>query len=274
MARIRTVKPELAAHEGMFDLEQETGLPMRFAWCMLFTVADREGRFPWRPRTIKAQTLPHDLIDFSRVLDAWLTRGFVVKYRVGNEWFGWIPTFTKHQVINNREGASDLPGVDQAEEVIDSSNNDLHATSTRVPRDDDASPTREVHAQAEGRKEGKGREEEGRENNSSAAPASPTSPVELIPAEPTVISFLLNDGSEFGVTKTQVNEFRNLFPGIDVMQELRNVKAWSLANKQNRKTRGGAMRFVTSWLSRAQNRAPRAAGAGPSNEPVMRKLVA
>lgn len=149
MARIRTIKPELGAHEGLFDLEQETGLPIRFAWCMLFTVADREGRFAWRPRTLKAQILPHDTIDFSRVLDAWFTRGFVRKYRVDGEWFGWIPTFTRHQVINNRESPSDLPPIEDADEVIQPVTD---ACGTRAARDSDASTTRAVHAQAEGRK--------------------------------------------------------------------------------------------------------------------------
>jgi hypothetical protein len=163
LARIRTIKPEISAHEGLFDLEVETGLPIRFAWCVLFTVADREGRFVWRARTLKAQILPHDDIDFSRVLDAWLTRGFVVKYRVGDEWFGWIPTFTKHQVINNREAASELPAVEGADEVIDPRNHRKNEPeSTRAPRVTDACPTREVHAQGEGkgkeRKEGNGKE--------------------------------------------------------------------------------------------------------------------
>lgn len=130
MARIRTIKPELAAHEELFDLEKETTLPIRFAWCMLFTVCDREGRFVWRPRTLKAQVLPHDNLDFSRVLDAWLSRGFVRKYRVEGTWYGWIPTFTKHQVINNRESASDLPSIQEAEEVSES----VDATSTRKRR--------------------------------------------------------------------------------------------------------------------------------------------
>lgn len=258
MARIRTIKPELGAHEGLFDLELETGLPIRFAWCMLFTVADREGRFQWRPRTLKAQILPHDLVEFSRVLDAWVTRGFVVKYRVGEEWFGWIPTFTKHQVINNREAASDLPSIEQADEIFSCAINNFDASGTRDPRVDDASGTREVHAQGEG----KGRErKEGKENTSSAAPASPTPPADLVPADPPVLTFLLNDGSEFGISQQQAREFRELFPAIDVMQELRSLKAWCIGNRQNRKTRTGAMKFVTGWLSRAQNRAPAAHGA-------------
>jgi len=162
MARIRTVKPELAAHEGLFDLERETGLPIRFAWTMLFTVCDREGRFAWRPRTLKAQILPHDEVEFSRVLDAWVTRGFIVKYRVGNAWFGWVPTWRKHQVINNREAASELPDPANAIETIDNTNQEhSDASATRQARDDDASATREVHAQAEGKgKEGKGKEGE------------------------------------------------------------------------------------------------------------------
>lgn len=144
------MKPELAAHEGLYDAEIETGLPLRFAWCMLFTVADREGRFVWRPRTLKAQVLPHDDVDFSRVLDAWMTRGFIRKYRVNDEWFGWIPSFTKHQVINNRESPSDIPPIEEADEEFQC----VAVESTRGARVDDASGTREVHAQAEG-KEGR-----------------------------------------------------------------------------------------------------------------------
>nr|PZN74899.1 MAG: hypothetical protein DIU56_17230 [Pseudomonadota bacterium] len=171
MPRIRTIKPELAKHELMFDAEIETGLPLRFAWVMLFTVCDREGRFLWRPRTLKSDILPYDDVDFSRVLDAWLTRGFVVRYRVGNAWYGWIPTFKKHQVINPREAASTLPGIDEADEVIDYRNQTLiDASGTREARVDDASPTRHVHA----RGERKGKEGKGKEGN-----MGPSDPVEF-----------------------------------------------------------------------------------------------
>lgn len=161
MARIRTIKPELAKHEVLYDLERETGLPIRFAWAMLPTVCDREGRFEWRPRTLKADILPHDELDFSRVLDAWLTRGQLVKYRVGNEWFGWVPTFKRHQVVNNKEAASDRPPFEDADEVIDLRKQQLaDATPTRDERDAHALPSREVKEQGEGKgKEGKGKEE-------------------------------------------------------------------------------------------------------------------
>src|ERR1017187_9624772 len=106
MQRIRTIKPEFFRHEGLFDLERETGLPVRIAFAGLLTCCDREGRFSWRPRMLKTLILPYDECDFSRVLDALATRGFIRKYRVGEDDYGLIVTFLKHQVINNRESPS------------------------------------------------------------------------------------------------------------------------------------------------------------------------
>lgn len=150
MARIRTVKPELFKHEDLFELEQETGLPVRLAFIGLFTCCDRDGRFKWRPRALKLDVLPYDACDFSRVLDALVTRGFVVRYEVNGEEYGVIPTFAKHQIINNRESESELPAPEEGQVKS--------TTSTRAARVDDASAT--PH-EGKGR-EGKGREEEGK----------------------------------------------------------------------------------------------------------------
>ena len=103
MSRIRTVKPELFKHEDLFDAEQNSQLPLRLAFVGLFTVADREGRFKWRPRTLKLDVLPHDFIDFAAVLDALAHAGFIESYEVDGEKYGWIPTFTKHQRFTGKE---------------------------------------------------------------------------------------------------------------------------------------------------------------------------
>ena len=107
--RIRTVKPEFFLHEGLQKLEKETKLPVRLAYVGLWCAADREGRFKWEPRRLGVSILPYDSIDFSRVLDALVTRGFLVKYASNGTIFGAIPSFGKHQVINNKERASELP---------------------------------------------------------------------------------------------------------------------------------------------------------------------
>ena len=148
--RIRTIKPEFFTHEGLFEAEAATGLPIRIAFAGLWCVADREGRFKWEPRRIGVQILPYDGIDFSRVLDALTTRGFIVKYRVNDAWFGSIPSFGKHQVINNRESSSSLPDWSLNEAICEG----IDASATREPRDDHAS-----------KEEGKGREQERKEGD-------------------------------------------------------------------------------------------------------------
>lgn len=157
MARIRTIKPELFRHKDLFDLEVQTGLPIRFAWAGLLTVADREGRFKWQPEVIKLDVLPFDDVDMSKVLEALWSAGFIHRYEVGNKQFGRIPSFLEHQIINNRESASKLPAPSDGE-LID--------FNRRV---DDACPTREGLAQGEGKGKGKGkgRELEGKGNVSS-----------------------------------------------------------------------------------------------------------
>lgn len=158
MARIRTIKPEFFRHEGLYELERETGFPVRLAFAGLWSASDREGRFKWSPKTLKLDCLPFDECDFSRVLDALWTRGFIVKYALDGREFGHIPSWHEHQVINNRESASTLP--DPAECSI------ISTTSTRDARVNDAKITPLVQDQGEGKgKEGKGREGEGKEIN-------------------------------------------------------------------------------------------------------------
>lgn len=145
--RIRTIKPEFFHHEGLFEAEAQTNLPLRVAFAGLWCIADREGRFKWEPRRIGVQVLPYDGVDFSRVLDALTTRGFVLRYRVGDACFGWIPSFLKHQVINNRESESVLPDPDGNIEETPANTEESDASATREPREDHACS-----------KEGKGRE--------------------------------------------------------------------------------------------------------------------
>ena len=153
--RIRTIKPEFFHHEGLFEAELETKLPIRVAFAGLWCIADREGRFKWEPRRIGVQVLPYDGVDFSRVLDALTTRGFVFKYRVDDACFGWIPSFLKHQVINNRESESILPDPEGNIEETPINTEEIDACPTRAPRDDHA-----------GQGEGKGREGNGKEGGS------------------------------------------------------------------------------------------------------------
>ena len=65
--RIRTVKPEFFTHEGLFDAEKATKLPLRVAFVGLWCAADREGRFRWEPRRTTKPTFHACLTRWSRV---------------------------------------------------------------------------------------------------------------------------------------------------------------------------------------------------------------
>lgn len=107
--RIRTIKPEFFLHEELFDLEEETGLPIRVAFAGLWCAADREGRFLWKIRRLKSQILPYDDVDFAALMSALLGKGFVERYGPDGE-YGLIPSFKTHQHINQREAQSTIPG--------------------------------------------------------------------------------------------------------------------------------------------------------------------
>lgn len=71
---------------------------------------------------------------------------------------------------------------------------------------------------------------------------------------PPVIDIILNDGSYYGVTNEDVIKWTELYPAVDVMQELRNMAGWCDANPKKRKTKSGIRRFINGWLSGEQNK--------------------
>jgi len=77
---------------------------------------------------------------------------------------------------------------------------------------------------------------------------------------PPAIALPLNDGTEYEVTEEQCREWAGLYPAVDVLQQLRNMRGWLLSNKDRRKTRRGISRFITGWLSREQDRGRSAGG--------------
>ncbi len=111
MGHIRSIKPEAFLSERLYDAEAEAQLPLRWAYAGLWTQADREGRFPWRPRALKASVLPYDACDFGAVLDALEAHGFIERYEAEGRTWGWIKGFREHQRPNQREPASRLPAA-------------------------------------------------------------------------------------------------------------------------------------------------------------------
>lgn len=69
-----------------------------------------------------------------------------------------------------------------------------------------------------------------------------------------VIIFQLN-GGRATIKESIVNQFKEVYPAVNVKEELKRMKIWMDANPRKRKTPRGIMRFVNLWLSRTQDRA-------------------
>jgi hypothetical protein len=118
MARIRTIKPEFFSSEDIFDMTPLARLFYVSLWCE----SDREGRFEWKLGTLKARYLPADNCDINALAQELISKGLIIVYEVDGKKYAEIPTFTEHQVINNRESDSKIPS-----RVV-------HASSTRQAR--------------------------------------------------------------------------------------------------------------------------------------------
>ena len=79
-------------------------------------------------------------------------------------------------------------------------------------------------------------------------------PSNKIATEPPVIEFILNDKTYYPITQTQVDKWSELYPNVDIMQQLRKMCGWLDANPRNRKTKGGILKFVNGWLAREQDK--------------------
>lgn len=71
---------------------------------------------------------------------------------------------------------------------------------------------------------------------------------------PVFIEIPLNDGTLYSVLFSDVEEWKGLYPAVDVEQQLRSMKGWSDSNPTKRKTKKGIRRFINSWLTKEQDK--------------------
>ena len=64
-------------------------------------------------------------------------------------------------------------------------------------------------------------------------------------------------GGEYAVTPEQAREYAALYPGVDVCQELRNMRGWLMTHPEKRNTADNVGRFIVNWLMNAKRGAER-----------------
>ena len=83
------------------------------------------------------------------------------------------------------------------------------------------------------------------ETVNSAVPEHRSAPVLMLP--------LVGD-KEFAVYQEDVDSWKVTYPNVDILQELREMREWSNANPQKRKTEKGIRNFIINWLSKEQDK--------------------
>jgi len=227
-------------------LNQLTDFEERF-WHRLVVNCDDYGRFDARPAVLKARLFP--LIDgktqknMTDTLNRLASVGLVELYEVDGKPFLHVVTWDTYQRI--RAKRSKFPEPDGICRQMPSNVSVIQSNPN---------PMRESESESE----------------DSAEPETASAP--------SVISLPLNNGEEYPIFHQQIDEWSELYPAVDVIQELRKMRGWCDANSQNRKTKRGIGAFIARWLSREQdkgrpNRKPAVDCFQPEAKGAMAKYV-
>jgi hypothetical protein len=246
VARIRTIKPEFPHSESMGRVSRES----RLCFILLWTIADDAGRLRGNSRMLASLLFPYD-DDAKNHVDKWLTQlaseGCIARYEVDGTSYVQIMNWSDHQKID-KPSPSKLPAFVEPSRKLA---NVLEASALD--------------------QEGKGREGNGEEG--SATPQS---------VEPPTLTLTLNDSSEHPIYAAAIAEWQTTYPGVDVMQQLREMRVWCTANPTNRKTKRGISAFVVRWLAREQDKSGQrpartfgavAQASTPSHDPDSREAI-
>lgn len=188
----------------------------------LIVNCDDYGRFDGRPSVIRSRLFPlkANVTDKSVMesINKLSTVGLVILYEYEDKPYLQLATWDKHQQV--RAKRSKYPVYD--------------STCNQMKSDDCICPRNPIQSESESESE--------------------IMPGAEAPDRTAVMFLTLNDKSEYAVYEEDVLEWRGLYPAVNILQELRNMKGWLNANPKNRKTKGGMGRFINGWLSREQNR--------------------
>ncbi len=83
-------------------------------------------------------------------------------------------------------------------------------------------------------------------------------PSELETAELALFEIPLKGKAQtHGITQSDIDDLKELYPAVDVPQQIRNMIGWCIGNPTKQKTKQGVNRFIHQWLSKEQDRGPK-----------------
>ena len=212
-----------------------------FEECLFYRLivsCDDFGRFDGRPAIIKGTCFPlKENVTVKTIKDALnklATAELVNLYTVDGKPYLSLPTWENHQTVRAKK--SKYPNPDDGE-IISSENNCMQMNADVPVNVFDI------------------RKRNTSNDNNKRGAETPLADVE---------SITLNDGTEWKCPLADYEEYKRLYPGVDIDNAFREMRAWCNSNPTKRKTARGIKRFVNGWLSRQQD-----SGRGSqTNKPV------
>ena len=216
----------------------------------LLVNCDDYGRFDARPKILASKLFPLKEIRATQMEDALraLTSAeLVMLYEVDGKPFLQMKKWDRHQTIRTKK--SKYPDPTEGENICLQMKSDVSKCS-RNP------------IQSESKYE---YESNPNEANASCAELRENAPSTPEPT-PSAFDIPLNDGTVYNVSQENIEAYRNLYPAVDIEQALRNMIGWCMGHERELKTRRGVKAFITSWLTRDQDKAKftRQSGAAPA----------
>lgn len=201
-------------------------------WAYLVTYVDDYGRGSADPEILKGFVFPRRKEvreqDIQKALAALERTGSILLYEVAGEPYFCFPNWSEHQRIQTKKSKYPAPSDSDISRWVTVGHGESPPESNPNPNPNSESNPKDYCAEPQ------------------AAGAPP------------VISLPLNDGTFFDVSENDRAKWSQLYPNVDVLQQLRNMAGWCDANPAKRKTRGGIKRFITSWLAKEQDKGGKA----------------
>ena len=234
----RIIKESLCSSEKIASLSD---FEFRL-WVGLITQVDDAGRGDARPAIIKGRVFPFrerlSIKDIDAALQALAAKGCVSLYTVDGKPYFLFPGWVKHQRVRDCKPKYPEPPGNLNLPQPAAGCGELPQPAALIQSESNPNP----------------------ESNPKEYCAEPQAA-----DAPPVISLPLNDGTFFDVSENDRAKWSQLYPNVDVLQQLRNMAGWCDANPTKRKTRGGIKRFITAWLAREQDKG----GKAPQNKPFV-----
>lgn len=172
MARIRSVHPGLFTDEAWVSCSAMARVLVIGLW----TEADDQGVFEWKPLQIKMRLLPADAADVAALLEEIAGNGLIARFEVAGKAFGAIRNFRKYQRPKKPNAVHPLPNEFRPFVAID----DVSSTSEPdeeepVPNQSPTGTEKSPQMEDGGGREGGKEEEKGKLPFSQKEPAGSNS---------------------------------------------------------------------------------------------------